>query len=77
MTLNEYGLEVKEANFVFAVSFSIFFLFFVGLIYRNCVQPDLPPESWLSIGFVLFFSGLSYIFAAFFCVIYTDFRMEN
>lgn len=77
MTLNEYGLEIKEANFIFIVSFSIFFLVFVGLIYRNCIQPGIPPESWLSLGFAIFFSGLSYLFATLFCVIYTDYRTKE
>lgn len=81
MINEKYGMEDKEATFIFLTSFAIFYLIFIGLIYRNCFFPHTFSQeltSSLSSIFVgvLFFSAVSYLSAVISCVLYTDFKMK-
>ena len=73
--LDEYGMETKEMNRVFFISYLAFILIFFGFFYRVCVYPCV---GLLSDRFfvIILFCLLSYAGAIITCAVYTTIKLK-
>lgn len=68
---DKYGMEIKEMNSVFLISYFVFILIFFGFFYRVCIFPCVPLLSERFF-IIIIFGLLSYLGAVTSCAVYVE-----